>query len=232
MIWLSVRAAGGNTSYYWEKKPDWVADVSFSLCSASALRIGTIVFEFEKWQSHLHCLASGKWAHISLTSAPSIIIPPQPEKFLCLLHPSLLTPSASPLCCWCNIMSVGEGMACLCAPEGLPTHCWEEKTTRAWMPLSPSLFKRPFTPTTTTMELGLCGTALFLSLTHPQTHKEGMVTTKTWGEDWVWFCVFSPHMLVHSDSSDTWDPNAIESLLNLPYFLVTTSLFVTVLFKM
>lgn len=89
-----------------------------------------------------------------------------------LLYPSLLTPSASPLCCWCNIMSVGEGMACLCAPEGLPTHCWEEKTTWAWMPLSPSLFKHPFTPTTTTMVLGLCGTALFLSLAHPQTHKE------------------------------------------------------------
>lgn len=166
---------------------------------------------FGQWQVSPHLPYNGPLHHYP-SSAWKVLL-------FSLLHPSLHTPSASPLCCWCNIMSVGEGMACLCAPEGLPTHCWEEKTTRAWMPLSPSLFKHPFTPTTTTMVLGLCGTALFLSLTHPQTHKEGWWQQRLGGEDWVWFCVFSPHMLVQSDSSGTWDPNAIESLLSLPSFL-------------
>lgn len=71
-------------------------------------------------------------------------------------------------------------------PRGSSHTLLEEKGHTGLNTTQPSSFQAPpFTPSATIM-LGHCGTALFASLTHPQMHKEG----------WVWFCVFSPGMLV------------------------------------
>lgn len=102
-------------------------------------------------------------------------------------------PSALLLCGWCNIMSVGEGMACLCAPEGLPTHCWKGKATRAWIPPSPPLFKHPFHSLHRYSARALRDSIVCLAHT-PTNAQRRMVITKTRGEDLVWFCVFSPLM--------------------------------------
>lgn len=137
--------------------------------------------------------------------------------------PLLSSPISLPLCCWCNIMSLGEGMACLCAPEGLPTHCWKEKTTRAWIPLSPPLFKHPFHPHHYYNARALQDS--IVSHTHQRTKRDG--DNKDWGEDWVWFCVFSPHMPVLMYSSGIWDRHATGSLPRLPPFVTASSFFNT-----
>lgn len=96
-------------------------------------------------------------------------------------HPTLFPqPSVSPLCCWCIIMSEDEGIVCLCAPEGLPTHCLKERDTqrRQRREYNPALlFSSSLFSPTTSVVCCLCGTALFLSLTHQQKH------TKTHGHN-------------------------------------------------
>lgn len=96
-------------------------------------------------------------------------------------HPLFLQPSVSPLCCWCIIMSEDEGMVCLCAPEGLPTHCLRERDTqrRQRREYNPALsFSSALFSPTSSVVRGLCGTALFLSLTHQQKRTKTHVRNK------------------------------------------------------
>lgn len=112
-------------------------------------------------------------------TTPSIFIPPQPEKFLCSgsLAPPFYVYVAC-VCGWRSTVSVGEGMACLCAPEGLPTHSWEEKATRPEYHPALLFSGAPFTPFTT-IALGLCGKALFVFAHTPTDSQRGMARTKT-----------------------------------------------------
>lgn len=108
-------------------------------------------------------------------------------------------PSALPLCGWSGIMSVGEwrhGVS-VC-PRGSSHTLLEGKGHPVLNTTQPSSFQAPpFTPFTTIV-LRLCGTALFLSLTHPLTHKERWWEQRLGGGCWVWFCVFSPHTVCFS----------------------------------
>lgn len=118
---------------------------------------------------HRHPSSSWKVPLFSLSHPPTF-------------HPTpfFLQPSVSPLCCWCIIMSEDEGMVCLCAPEGLPTHWLKERDSqrRQRHEYNPALLfsSALFSPTTSVVH-GLCGTALFLSLTRQQKH------TKTLGRN-------------------------------------------------
>lgn len=127
-------------------------------------------------------------------------------------------PSALPLCSWCIIMSVGEGMACLCAPEGLRTHCLKEKDM-GLNTTQPSSFQAPFHPPTTVV-LGLYGTGRHcFSHSHTHKHTKRHVDNKDSGggdrdRDRVWSCVlgfFPSYSLVCMYSWGTWDLHATRS---------------------
>ena len=142
------------------------ADVSFSACSDLAVRIAIIVFEFEKWHE------SVLLAHISFIM-PSIFNPPQCEKFLCS---DPFTPPSSPVCTasvrlvYYNVCGWRNGVS-VC-PRGSSHTLLEGKGHTGLNTTQPSSFQAPLFTPSTTIVLGLCGTALFLSLTHPLTHNE------------------------------------------------------------
>lgn len=68
---------------------------------------------------------------------------PQFEKFLCVSSSPLSSASALPLFVCSNVTSRGEGMACLWALRGLPTHCSDGKATRNLHTTQPSSFLAP-----------------------------------------------------------------------------------------
>lgn len=132
-------------------------------------------------------------------------------------------PSSLPLCGWCNIMSVGEGMACLCAPEGLPTHCWKEKATRVWIPPNPPLFKHPFHPHHHYSARALRDS--IVSHTHTPTNAQrSMMITKTGGRAPGVILCFLPLYACSDVLIGHMDPHATLSL-PFPPLLNTTSLF-------
>lgn len=107
---------------------------------------------------------------------PSLHLYPVSEKFLCSVLP---TPPSSLICIasvgWYNIMSVGEGMACLSAPGGLPTHSLKEKAIQSeYHPTLPF----PCFLSLYTIAPRLCGTALFVFAHTPTNAQRVMVRTK------------------------------------------------------
>lgn len=169
------------------------ADVSFSPCSDLAVRIGTIVFKFEKWQSHLYCLASGKWAHISLTIPPSIFISPQSEKFLCWVS---FTPPSSPVCtasvCLMYYKVCGWRNGVSVCPRGSSHTLLEGKGHTGLNTTQPSPFQAPPFHSLDHYSLLALWDSI-VSLTHTPTNAQrGIMITKTWGGRTGCDSVFSP----------------------------------------
>lgn len=130
---------------------------------------------------------------------PSLHLYPVSEKFLCSVLP---TPPSSLICIasvgWYNIMSVGEGMACLSAPGGLPTHSLKEKAIQSeYHPTLPF----PCFLSLYTIAPRLCGTALFVFAHTPTNAQRVMVRTKA-GRG-ACKSVFSHHTVALSDSQGT-----------------------------
>lgn len=136
---------------------------------------------FEKWhESRLYCWASGKWAHISFTKPP---LPPY-LSLLSLKSSSVQPPSTPPSSAVCiasvrlvyyNVCEWRNGVSVF--PRG-SSHT-DLNTTQ------PSSFQAPLFTPSTTIVLGLCRTALFLSTHTPTNAQRGMVITKTeggWGQ--------------------------------------------------
>lgn len=139
------------------------------------------LFEFEKWQSHLYCQAS-----VSEPTSP-LQRPPPSLSLLSLKSSSVQSasapppprPSALPLCGWCIIMSVGEGMA-VCVPQRVFPHTVSRKRTHRPEQHPALLFSSTlFTPHNHCSARALRDS--IVSLTHSPTTQRGMVITKTWG---------------------------------------------------
>lgn len=110
-----------------------------------------------------------------LQQPPRVFIPTQSEKFLCSL---CATPPSSPVCIasvrlvWYNVVCGWRNGVSACPRRSSHT-LLEAKGHTGLNTTQPYSFQAVFSPPTTTIVLRLYGTALFLSLTHPQTHKEG-----------------------------------------------------------
>lgn len=113
---------------------------------------------------NLYPLSVWKVSVFSLTHTP-----PPPSSLICIASVG-----------WYNIMSVGEGMACLSAPGGLPTHSLKEKAIRPEYHAALLFSCFSFT-LSTTMVPRLCGTALFVFTHTPTNAQRVMVRTKTEG---------------------------------------------------
>lgn len=152
---------------------------------------------------------------MGLANMSTIFIPLDREKFLCLgwLITPFLTPPLHRLCAaWCGIMSLGEVMVCLSAPEGLPTRSCKEKATRSEY-YTALLFSNISFKVSAAIVFRLSLTALFFCIRKPSNSQRGDGKNKDQLErEALVVCealVFIHYAYVLIDSLNIWNTDAL-----------------------